>query len=52
VTFYHGVRAHEHIKGTERYRIEGGDPAAFWLSPKPPKAQTFPQACLNQHIRS
>jgi pimeloyl-ACP methyl ester carboxylesterase len=52
VKFYDGVRAHEHIKGAERYWIEGGDHLAFWLSPEAPKAQAFAQAFLKRHIRS
>ena len=47
--FYHGVRAHEHIKGAERYWIEGGDHLAFWLSPEAPKAQAFARAFVNEH---
>jgi pimeloyl-ACP methyl ester carboxylesterase len=48
--FYHGVRAHEHIKGAERYWIEGGDHLAFWLSPEAPKAQAFARAFVSEHI--
>jgi pimeloyl-ACP methyl ester carboxylesterase len=47
--FYHGVRAHEHIKGAERYWIEGGDHLAFWLSREAPKAQASARAFVNEH---
>jgi pimeloyl-ACP methyl ester carboxylesterase len=47
--FYQGVRAHEHIKGAERYWIEGGDHVAFWLSPEAPKAQAFARAFVKEH---
>jgi pimeloyl-ACP methyl ester carboxylesterase len=47
--FYQGVRAHEHIKGAERYWIEGGDHVAFWLSPEAPKAQSFARAFVKEH---
>jgi pimeloyl-ACP methyl ester carboxylesterase len=47
--FYQGVRAHEHIKGAERYWIEGGDHLAFWLSDEAPKAQAFARAFMNGH---
>lgn len=50
--FYDGVRAHEHIKGAERYWIEGGDHLAFWLSPDAPTAQASARAFLNQHMKS
>ena len=50
--FYDGVRAHEHIKGAERYWIEGGDHMAFWLSPRAPAAQASALAFLNQHVKS
>ncbi len=48
VKFYDGVRAYEHIKGAERYWIEGGDHLAFWLSPKADKAQGFALAFLRR----
>ena len=41
VKFYDGVRAYEHIKGAEKYWIEGGDHLSFWLSPGASKAQAF-----------
>lgn len=47
--FYHGVRAHEQIKGAERYWIEGGDHLAFWLSQQAPKAQAFARVFVNEH---
>ena len=47
--FYQGVRAHEHIKGAERYWIEGGDHLAFWLSPEAPKAQAHARAFVKEH---
>jgi pimeloyl-ACP methyl ester carboxylesterase len=50
VKCYDGVRAHEHIKGAERYWIEGGDHLAFWLSPEAPKAQAFAHAFVNEHM--
>ena len=50
--FYHGVRAHEHIKDAERYWIEGGDHLAFWLSPEAPGAQTCARTFLHEHINS
>jgi pimeloyl-ACP methyl ester carboxylesterase len=49
--FHDGVRAHEHIKGAERYWIDGGDHMAFWLSPQAPKAQASARAFLNQHMK-
>jgi pimeloyl-ACP methyl ester carboxylesterase len=50
--FSDGVRAHEHIKGAERYWIEGGDHLAFWLSPQAPATQASARAFLHQHIKS
>jgi pimeloyl-ACP methyl ester carboxylesterase len=50
--FHDGVRAHEHIKGAERYWIEGGDHMAFWLAPEAPKAQASVRGFLNQHMEA
>jgi pimeloyl-ACP methyl ester carboxylesterase len=49
VKFFDGVRAYEHIKGAERYWIEGGDHLAFWLSPEAEKAQKFALAFLKRY---
>lgn len=49
VKFYHGVRAHEHIPGAERFWIDEGDHLGFWLSPHGPQAQDVARAFLARH---
>ena len=51
VKFYDGVRAYEHVKGANRYWIEGGDHLAFWLSLDAKKAQAFALDFLKQHAK-
>jgi len=49
VKFHHGVYAHEHITGAERFWIEEGSHLGFWLSPHAARAQTAARAFLDRH---
>lgn len=46
------MQAQEHIKGADRYWIDGGDHLAFWLSPQARTAQASARAFLSQHMKS
>jgi pimeloyl-ACP methyl ester carboxylesterase len=49
VKFHHGVYAHEHIGGAERFWIEEGSHLGFWLSPHAVEAQAAAHAFLGRH---
>jgi pimeloyl-ACP methyl ester carboxylesterase len=49
VKFHHGVYAHEHIPGAERFWIEEGSHLGFWLSPHSAQAQAAAQEFFSLH---
>lgn len=49
VKFHHGVYAHEHIPGAERFWIEEGSHLGFWLSPHAAQAQDAARKFLERY---
>jgi pimeloyl-ACP methyl ester carboxylesterase len=49
VKFNHGVYAHEHIAGAERFWIGEGSHLGFWLSPRAAEAQGAAHEFLGRH---
>jgi pimeloyl-ACP methyl ester carboxylesterase len=47
--FHHGVYAHEHISGAERFWIKEGSHLGFWLSPYAAQAQTAVREFLDRY---